>query len=316
MLSNFIFSLNATVPVFLIIVLGYVLKRIGFIDDNFVRIANKINFVVALPALLIHDMMQSEFKKMMDGYFVLFCAVVTLVSILASWLFTKLLMKDKTLVGEFAQAAYRSSAALLGTAFVINMYGNSGLVPLMILGAVPLYNICAVIILTVECPDKSEDDRKTFGSTMKGILTNPIVIAIAVGIVLAFLDIKLPRMIDATLETVGKLSTPIALIGIGGAFEINKALKKWKPAAIATFMKLIGWGAIFIPIAIALGYTHEKLIAIIIMLCSPTTASCFIMAKSMKHEGTLTSSTIVLTTFFSAFTMTAVIFVCKTLGYL
>ena len=123
MLSNFIFSLNATVPVFLIIVLGYVLKRIGFIDDNFVRIANKINFVVALPALLIHDMMQSEFKKMMDGYFVLFCAVVTVVSILASWLFTKLLMKDKTLVGEFAQAAYRSSAALLGTAFVINMYG-------------------------------------------------------------------------------------------------------------------------------------------------------------------------------------------------
>lgn len=316
MLSNFIFSLNATVPVFLIIVLGYVLKRIGFIDDNFVRIANKINFVVALPALLIHDMMQSEFKKMMDGYFVLFCAVVTVVSILSSWLFTKLLMKDKTLVGEFSQAAYRSSAALLGTAFVINMYGNSGLVPLMILGAVPLYNICAVIILTVECPDKSADDQKTFASTMKGILTNPIVIAIAVGIVLAFLDIRLPRMIDATLDTVGKLSTPIALIGIGGAFEINKALKKWKPAAIATFMKLIGWGAIFIPIAIALGYTHEKLIAIIIMLCSPTTASCFIMAKSMKHEGTLTSSTIVLTTFFSAFTMTAVIFVCKTLGYL
>ena len=108
----------------------------------------------------------------------------------------------------------------------------------------------------------------------------------------------------------------LALLAIGGSFEIGKAIEKVKPAVIATALKLVGWSVIFLPIAIALGFRDQKLMAIVIMLGSPTTPSSYIMAKNMKSEGTLTSSVIVLTTLFSAFTITAIIYILRCLGYL
>ncbi len=106
------------------------------------------------------------------------------------------------------------------------------------------------------------------------------------------------------------------MIAIGGSFEIGKAIEKVKPSVIATVLKLAGWPIIFLPIAVAMGFRDAKLMALVIMLGSPTTPSCYIMAKNMKSEGTLTSSVIVLTTLFSAFTITAIIFVLRSMGYL
>ena len=89
-----------------------------------------------------------------------------------------------------------------------------------------------------------------------------------------------------------------------------------KPAVIATALKLVGWPLIFLPIAIKMGFRNDELMALVIMLGSPTTPSCYVMAKSMRSEGTLTSSVIVLTTLFSAFSITGIIFVLRSLGYL
>ena len=79
-------------------------------------------------------------------------------------------------------------------------------------------------------------------------------------------------------------------------------------------MKLVGWALVFLPIAIWLGYRDAKLMAIVIMLASPATPSCYIMSRSMHSEGTLTSSVIVLTTMCSAFTITAIIYIFKSNG--
>jgi predicted permease len=151
---------------------------------------------------------------------------------------------------------------------------------------------------------------------LKGIVTNPIIIGIVIGVLLSVFRVDFPQLIDNTLANFARISTPLALIAIGGAFEFDKAIKKVKPAVVATFLKLVGFAAIFLPFAIYLGFREEKLMALIIMLCSPTTPSCFIMAKSMKSEGTLTSSVVVLGTLVSAFTLTTVIFIVKSMGYL
>ena len=94
----------------------------------------------------------------------------------------------------------------------------------------------------------------------------------------------------------------------------EQAAGKIKPAIVATFIKLIGLAAIFLPIGVMLGYTHEHLIALIVMLGSASTVSCFVMAKNMGHDGTLTSSVVVLTTLFSALTMTGWLFIFRTMG--
>lgn len=315
-MENLIYSLNATVPVFLVIVVGYYLKKIGWVNEGFVKAANKINFHITLPALLIQDMMNTDFMQEFDLVYVLFCAIATSITFFGTWIVSKKVIKDKSIVGEFVQGCYRSSAAVLGTAFILNIYGNTGMVPLMIIGAVPLYNMYAVIILTAECPEEGVEHSKTMSSTMKGIATNPIIISIILGVLLSVFNVDFPKMVDNTISSFAKMSTPIALLAIGGSFDFGKALKKIKPAVVATFMKCVGWAGVFLPIAVWMGYRDEKLMALVIMLGSPATPSCYIMAKSMKHEGTLSSSVIVLTTLCSAFTITAIIFVLRTLGYL
>lgn len=315
-MENLIYSLNATLPVFTVIVVGYFLKKIGWLNEGFIKAANKINFNITLPALLIQDMMNTDFMQEFDIVYVFYCAIVTSLCFFGTWIVAKAVMKDKTIVGEFVQGCYRSSAAILGAAFVLNIYGNTGMVPLMIIGAVPLYNIYAVLVLTVECPEKGVQHTKKMSSTIKGIITNPIIISIIIGVLLSVFKVDFPKMIDNTIANFARISTPLALLAIGGSFEIGKALKKVRPAVIATFMKLVGWAAIFLPIAVWMGYRDEKLMALIIMLASPATPSCYIMAKSMKHEGTLTSSIVVLTTLCSAFTITAIIFVLRSMGYL
>ena len=119
-MENLIFSLNATVPVFLMMILGLVFKKIGWIDDIFASKMNKFVFMVPLPVLVFEDLATVDFSKVWDVKFVLFCFIVTMISITISFLISCLL-GDKTIRGEFIQAAYRSSAALLGIAFIQNM---------------------------------------------------------------------------------------------------------------------------------------------------------------------------------------------------
>ena len=133
-MSNLIYSLNATVPVFLVIVVGYVLKRIGWITPEFIKVANKINFKVTLPCLLVQDLMNTDFRQEFDGKYILYCMIVTSLCFFATWALAKAFLKDKTLVPELVQGSFRGSAAVLGTAFVLNMYGDTGMVPLMIIG--------------------------------------------------------------------------------------------------------------------------------------------------------------------------------------
>ena len=181
-MENLIFSLNATVPVFLMMILGLVFKKIGWIDDIFASKMNKFVFMVPLPVLVFEDLATVDFSKVWDVKFVLFCFIVTMISITISFLISCLL-GDKTIRGEFIQAAYRSSAALLGIAFIQNIYGNAGMAPLMIIGSVPLYNMMAVVVLSVFKPGQSGLDRTVVKKTLKGIVTNPILIGIVAGLV-------------------------------------------------------------------------------------------------------------------------------------
>lgn len=312
-MENLIFSLNATLPIFIMMLVGMFLKRIGILDQGFVAKLNKFVFVVTLPALLFQDLSQADFYEVWDGRMVLFCFGVTLVCILAV-IGLSFLLRDKGIQGEFIQASYRSSAALLGMAFVQNIYGNAGMAPLMIIGTVPLYNIMAVIALAVFKPQREALDKKLLVKTLKGIVTNPIILGIAAGLIWSLLRIPQPKILQKTVNSLAVLATPLGLMAMGASFEWNSAKGKLKPALICSFLKLIGFAAIFLPVAIGMGFREEKLVAILVMLGSATTVSCFIMAKNMGHEGTLTSSVVMLTTLFSAFTLTFWLWLVKSLG--
>lgn len=312
-MDNLIFSLNATIPVFLIIVVGYVLKRMGMIKEGFVNDANKLLFNVTLPCLLINDLMNCGIKENFEAKYVGYCFVTTLACILITWVIAKNVIKDKSIVAEFVQGSYRGSAAVLGIALIQNIQGDSGMGPLMIVGSVPLYNAFAVIILTVENSKRDPEQKKkdTLKKALLGVLKNPMIISILVGVLMSYFDISLPNIAAKTVSSLAKLTTPLALLSIGAAFEGTKALKMLKPTIVASLIKLIVQPLVFLPIAGLLGFNSSEIVALLIMYGAPTTASCFIMSKNMNHDGTLSSSIIVLTTLLSAFTITLWIWILK-----
>ncbi|MEY8331154.1 AEC family transporter [Lachnospiraceae bacterium 48-33] len=310
-MDSLIYSLNATVPVFLVIILGYFLRYIKMFDEPFLKAADKFNFKVTLPAMLFMDLAVTDFAAVFDLKYVIYCFVVTLLCILGIWGLTKLFIKDKSISGEFVQASYRSSAAVLGMALVVNISGDSGMIPLMILGAVPLYNIFAVIILTFEGKNREEGMiKKAFAD----ILKNPIIISIVLGFLYSMLKLSMPEILETAINNVAKMATPLALICIGAGFEGKKAVKMIKPTLVASTIKLVLQSVVFLPLAVWLGFTGDKLLALMIMLGSPTTPSSYVMARNMGHEGVLTSSVIVMTTILSSFTITGEIFIMKQLG--
>jgi len=314
-MEQFSFSLNATIPIFLTMVVGYFLRQIKMVDEPFLKKLNTINFKVTLPVLVFRDIATSDFRSVWDTKYVLFCFLVTLFCILAIWGVSSLVYKDKDKIGELVQASYRSSAAVMGIAFIQNIYGNSGMAPLMIIGTVPLYNVAAVLILSLTGPEAAGLSKENLKKTFVDILKNPIIIGIVLGIIASALQIPFPTIVSKTVNNVAVTASPLALIGLGAGFEGKKAIKAICPTMVASILKLVIQPVLFLPLAVYLGFRNEMLIALVVMLGAPTTASCYIMAKNMGHEGTLTSSVVVTTTFLSSITLTALLFVLRSMGY-
>ena len=312
-MDNLIFSLNAILPIFFTMLLGSFFKRVGLIDEAFSAKMNKFAFAVALPSLLFQDISAVDIRESWNGGFVLFCFIATFLSITGVTVLSFFVVKREER-GEFVQGAYRSSAAILGIAFIQNIYGTSGMAPLMIIGTVPLYNAFAVIVLSLLKPGQRKMDKALLQKTLKGIVTNPIILGIAAGFVWAILKIPQPEILQKTVKNMAVLATPLGLMAMGASFEGKKALGKLKPTLIASALKLVVLAAIFLPIAVWLGYRESELVAILVMLGSATTVSSFVMARNMGHEGVLTSSIVMVTTLCSAFTLTGWLFLLKTLG--
>lgn len=312
-MENLIFSLNATIPIFLMMLLGMLFRKLGWMDEVFAAKMNKFVFLVPLPVLLFEQLATVDFSEVWDIKFILFCFVVTAISITISTLIS-LLWKDRSIKGEFIQATYRSSAALLGIAFIQNIYGTAGMAPLMIIGSVPLYNVMAVVVLSLFKPGNNSFDKALVKKTLKGIVTNPIIIGIVAGFVWSALKLPMPLILHKTVSSIGATATPMGLMSMGATFEMKKATSKMKPTLVAVFMKLVGFCAIFLPMAALLGFRNEEMIAILVMLGSATTVSSFVMARNMGHEGTLSSGVIMMTTLLSAFTLTMWLDVLRSFG--
>ncbi len=357
-MENLIFSLNATMPIFLLMLLGIFFRKTGFMNEGFTSQLNRFVFRIALPVLLFKDLAEQDFAAAWDGSFVLFCFCVTCISIALVSLISRVAVHGKAERGEFIQAAYRSSAALLGIAFIHNIYGeeSSAMGPLMILGSVPLYNIAAVTVLVMTAegaegpvnlpetgtkgayqslPAEGTDDacrahrrlpvegrrtdsrgssRRLLLRTVKNVLTNPLILGILIGFVWSLLRIPQPQIMKSVVSSVSALATPLGLMAMGASFDLSKARKSAGPALLAAFIKLFGLAALFLPVAVKLGFRNEQLIAILVMLGSSTTVSSFVMAKNMGHEGTLTASAVMLTTLGAAFSLTFWLYVLKSLG--
>lgn len=314
-MDDLIFSLNATLPIFIMMMLGYFLRRIGLVTQGFADAANTFVFKICLPLVLFDDLYQMDIAAAWDGGFVAFCAAATLGSIALCWLVSRAFGKQPWR-GEFIQASYRSGAAFLGIAFLLSIYGEAGAAPLMVIGAVPIYNVSAVVILELMRPGKVDRgvSPELIRSTIRGIVTNPIILGIVAGVAWSLLRIPMPQVLGTAVADVGGIATPLGLIALGASFSFRRAFAVGTPSIVASAIKLAGLELVFLPMALAAGYTGQKLVAVMMMLGLPSTVSGYVMARNMGYEGAVNSSVVMLTTLLSSVTITFWLWLLKSQG--
>ena len=313
-MDNLIYSLNATVPIFLLMVLGMVLRRLDIISEGFANDLNSFVFKIALPVMLFNQLADVEIYECWDGRFVLFCFFVTL-GVIFLTVALSFLIKDRNSQGEWIQAAFRSNTTLLGIALINNIYGESVAGSLMIIGCVPLSNTMSVIVLSL-FREQSTLNSSLIKETFKDIINNPIIIGILIGLLWSLLGIPYPSIIDKSVTYISNMASPLGLLAMGALFDVKEAQGALKESIFASFLRLVVYVVIFMPMAIMLGFRNAQLIAILIILGASSAISSFTMARNMGYSGIISSNTIMITTLLCGFSITFWIFLLRCLGFI
>lgn len=313
-MNDLLYCLNAVIPIFAVIFLGYVLRRKQFFSEGFAASLDRLSFRILLPLLLFRDISAGNIRELVDWRFMLYCAGTTFIAFLVIWALAARFLGDKGMVGAFTQGAFRSSQAVLGVAFAQSLYGDSGYMPLLIIATVPLYNVLAVILLTVTGPKASP--FHILSRTLASIVSNPLIWGIVLGMLASLLGWQLPAPASSTVNMLASCATPLALMSIGIAFDGRQAIRKVKPTIWAAAVKLLILPAIFLPIACALGFRGRAVAALLVLYGAPTTVTSFVMAKNMGGDAVLSASIVMLTTAASVLTLTGILYVLRVTGML
>lgn len=313
MWNDFMFSVGAILPVFGVMVLGFLLRRRGFLTQGFCQTGNRLVFNLCLPAMLLRQIASMGGVRAADGSFLLYAFAATLAGVLAVWLPAHFFMKDKTQVGAFAQGAFRGNTALLGAALLQSICGSQAYAPLIILAAVPVYNVLSVVVLSLEAGGGGTLDRARVLGALKQVARNPILLGILAGMPFALTGRSIPLPADKVLSMLGGLASPLSLLIIGAGFRWQAALENRRTTLLAALVKLVLLPAAALPPAAALGFRGEALVALLVMSGTPSAVSSYIMAENMGNDGVLANGIVAVTTLLSAVTLTGWIFLLRTL---
>ena len=293
--------INIVLPVFLVIGIGYALGGMGFLRPETNAALARLVFYVAAPALLLRSTALTPIYKAVNVPALLLIAGVT--AVLAVAVYFAAFRAAPSRRGVLTQGGHRSNMVFVGLPVIMNAYGDSVLGPAAVLIGfmVVIYNFLAVLVLTL--PHKGTSN--VWMKTTVEIFKNPLILGSGAGILLSALSIPLPVSIDRTLEVVGRIAMPLALLSVGADLDFRKLGSEAGPAFLVAFIKLILYpGLVFIGLY-WLGITGLDLRVPVLIMAAPTAVVSYIMAVEMKGDGRLAAAIVIGTTLGSLFTISA-----------
>jgi len=333
--NTFVFALNAILPIILLVLLGYTLKKINFIDDGFVKILNKFVFRIALPLLLFYNVYSINSLKDINWSIVLFSVVAVLVVFLLGLLFVVLAIKDPQHKGVILQGIFRSNFALIGVPLAQALGGLDGLAIVSIISAfvIPLLNILSVISLTIFLKNE-HGERISLRKLFKTIITNPLIIGVFLGLLSLVIRTMVPRVngvlvfsikdnftfLYTFIKMVSQTASPMALIALGGQFEFAVVKSLGRKIAIGVAWKVVIVPALVLSVAVMLApkipYINNSYPALIALFGSPIAVSSSIMVNEMGGDRQLAAQLVVWSTISSIVTIFFTIVIMKSIGAL
>ena len=244
---------------------------------------------------------------------IIFIYAGTLLVYFIVWIIASLFIKDGRDLSVFVQGAYRSNYAIVGLAIIANLFGDEGLgkATLILAFLLPLYNVLAVIILTV--PMRKIKKLK-LSSTVQEIILNPLIISVIVALPFSYYKLELPSMLLTTGNFLADVALPLALIGIGGSLNIENIRRASTLAFSSSILKLIVVPVVLTYFAYLFGYRGMDLGIMFILFACPTAIVSFIMAEAMGANSKLAGNIVVISTIGSVITISAAIIFLKGAG--
>ncbi|EKQ56575.1 MULTISPECIES: AEC family transporter [unclassified Clostridium] len=312
-MGNLIISFNVIMPLFLSIILGYFIRKIGLFDEETVRKMNNVTFKTFFPIMLFNNVYSTSFEGAFNIKLIIFAINCVLISFISMCIIIPLLEKDNKKRGVLIQTIFRSNFILFALPITTSLFGKngSGVAALLIAIIIPIFNFLAVVVLEI-FRDGNTDIKKI----IKGIITNPLILGCFAGIAAMLFQIRLPIVLEKTINDLSNVATPLALVILGASFRFGKIKEYTKQLLIGVIGRLVLVPGIFLPIAINAGFRNIELTVIIVLLTSPTATSSFVMAEQMGGDGELAGQLVIFTSAFSIITMFLWIFFIKQCGYI
>ncbi|MBO5236927.1 MAG: AEC family transporter [Spirochaetaceae bacterium] len=331
MLDKLFFSFNAILPIILIILLGYVVKRIKLLPENFFPLLNRLCFYVCLPILLFYNIYNvNNITEIVQNWKIVLFAILSIFVIFFLGLgFVTLWIKDNAQKGVVLQCIFRSNYVILGIPLATTLAaGNSvSLAISSVLSAVvvPLFNVLAILALSIF----GKKEKLSVKNIIKKIITNPLIISVFVGIFALGFRALLPSsaagikvftiknnlpFLYSSIEKIANIASPIALIALGGNFTFSAIPKLKIQIFSATFIRLICVPSIFLGIAYFLDFNSNEFPALIALFATSVAVSSVPMCEGIGGDTQLAGQLVVWTTVFSAITLFLIIFICTHIG--
>jgi len=304
--------INTIAPVFLLIGLGFALRLGRFLSEDFARSLNRLAYWVGLPCLLFYKvaLTDHDFASAGKTFAVVFGA--TIVAVVVSYL-TAFMMRIPTASwGTFVQGGHRGNLAYIGLAIVIYSLPDVGkdlqnaelvrsteaIAVLVLAMIVPVYNFISVTVLLVS---KHQIDRGIFSRVFRGVITNPLIIASVCGLGYSFLFDSLPLAIGRSLNALGQMSLPVALMAIGASLTGKKVVcENFKPAVAASLIKVVVAPLAGYAIARAIGLDSGEMLVAMVLLACPTAVASYVMTQEIGGNAPLSARIVVISTILSA----------------
>jgi predicted permease len=313
MLDIFYQTLAITAPVFAMLFLGVLLKRINWIDDGFIMTASSLVFNVTMPALLFLGIIHADLREALQPSLLIFFSVITLAGFAFAWAWAiwRVPLEDR---GVFVQGAFRGNNGVIGLALAASMYGDYGISLGAILAALVIlfYNALSTIVLAVYSPVIKSDPLSLF----KSVLGNPLIISIILASPFAYFKIPLPHWIETSGNYLAQMTLPLALICIGGTLSLNSLRQSGELAISASVMKMITLPVLSTLAAWLCGFRGAELGILFLYFASPTAASSYVMARAANGNHQLAAAIIVITTLAAAVTTNIGIFILQWGGWI
>ncbi|CAH0208348.1 MULTISPECIES: AEC family transporter [unclassified Pseudomonas] len=286
-------TLAITAPVFSMLFLGVLLKRLRWIDDAFINTASSLVFRGTMPTLLFLSIINADLSTALQpaliGYFVF--ATLVCFFIAWSWAIWRCPQADR---GIYTQGAFRGNNGIVGLALATSMYGDYGLSVGAVLGGVVIlcYNVLSAIVLAIYSPNMKADPW----TLCKSIFSNPLIIGVLLAIPFAYWRIPLPHWAMVSGDYFAQMTLPLALICIGGTLSLTSLRESSSVAIGSSLMKMVWLPLLATLGAWAFGFRDADLAILFLYFASPTAAASFVMARAVNGNYQLAAAIIVITT--------------------